>query len=134
MEDKEEALEEQTLAGGFRSHSSGFEILSDLANGSENKFAAELLTSLAHATRVRIVNLLRKEPLSVSQITAGLQISQANASQHLAVLLRSGALARASNGTTRLYSLRDPSVAKVLDIIEEFRQAHREDLAAELVG
>ena len=128
--ESEEALEAQTLSGSLRAIPT-LEILAGLSSG---RFAAELLTSLGHPTRLRIVQLLRHQPMTVGQITSQLEISQANASQHLGVLLRSGALLRASDGATRRYSLRSPGIAKLLDVIEEFRQTHWEDLASELVG
>jgi DNA-binding transcriptional ArsR family regulator len=84
---------------------------------------------MANTTRLRIVQLLRKQPLAVGQIATILSITQANASQHLAIMLRAGILVRESEGTTRRYSLRSPIIIKVLDQIEEFRQAHKEDLA-----
>lgn len=128
--DSEEALEAQTLSGILR----GLPTLEHLAGLSSARFAAELLTSLGHPTRLRIVALLRRAPMTVGQITTALEISQANASQHLGVLLRSGALIRESDGASRRYSLRSQEIAKVVDLIETFRQTHWEDLASELVG
>ncbi|HET6645175.1 MAG TPA: metalloregulator ArsR/SmtB family transcription factor [Fimbriimonadales bacterium] len=127
MDDRDAALETQTILGGFRSYPSSVAILTDRPSASDVRFAADLMTSLGHPTRVGIVNLLRKEPLSVGSIASGLNISQANASQHLAILLRSGILARTSSGTTRRYSLRNPNLGKMLDLIEAFRRAHLDD-------
>ena len=104
-------------------------LLSELAGGAENRFAAEVLAALANPTRLRIVNLLRKQPLAVGHLATALSLTQANASQHLAILLRAGVLVRESEGTTRRYSLRSAKIPKLIDLIEEFRQAHREDLA-----
>lgn len=129
MSKKEDDLERQTLAGSLRSVAADSLLLSELAGGAENRFAAEVLAALGNATRLRIVNLLRKHPLSVGQISAALSLTQANASQHLAIMLRAGMVVRESEGTTRRYSLRSPIFPKLVDLIEEFRQAHREDLA-----
>jgi ArsR family transcriptional regulator len=98
------------------------------------RFCAELLDSLGHPTRLRIAYLLRKSPLTVNAISTELNIPQANVSQHLAVMTRAGALTKESAGTARLYSLREPGLAKILDKIEAFWQVHREDIAAERVG
>lgn len=129
MSRKEDDLEAQTLAGSLRKVGTDSLLLSELAGGAENRFAAEILAALGNATRLRIVNLLRKRPLTVSQITGSLRLTQANASQHLAILLRAGVVVREAEGTTRRYSLRSPTFPKMVDMIEEFRQAHREDLA-----
>jgi DNA-binding transcriptional ArsR family regulator len=122
-------LEAQTLAGSLRSVDADNLLLSELAGGSENRFAEEVLAAMANTTRLRIVNLLRKQPLAVGHIAAALSLTQANASQHLAIMLRAGIVVRESEGTTRRYSLRSSAIIKLLDLIEEFRQAHKEGLA-----
>lgn len=128
---QDEALEAQTLAGSFKGLPPDLDIF---AESSASQFASELLTSLGHPTRLRIVGLLRKQPMTVGQISSNLNVSQANVSQHLAVLTRAGALVRASDGATRRYSLRSTNIGKILDMVEAFRQAHSEDLASEAAG
>jgi len=117
------------LAGSLRSVETDSLLLSELAGGADNRYAAEVLGALANPTRLRVIGVLRKQPLSVGQIAAVLALTQANASQHLAIMLRAGILVRESEGTTRRYSLRSATIPKVVDLLEEFRQAHREDLA-----
>ena len=129
MDKQTDDLENQTLAGSLRSVGSDSLLLSELAGAAANRFAEEMLAAMANTTRLRIVNLLRKQPLAVGQIASVLSLTQANASQHLAIMLRAGIVVRESEGTTRRYSLRSPIILKVLDHIEEFRQAHKEDLA-----
>lgn len=129
MENREDDLERQTLAGSLRSVETDSLLLSELAGGADNRYAAEILGALANPTRLRIIGLLRKQPLSVGQLAGALALTQANASQHLAIMLRAGILVRESEGTTRRYSLRSATILKVVDLLEEFRQAHREDLA-----
>jgi DNA-binding transcriptional ArsR family regulator len=129
LDRKTDDLENQTLAGSLRLVGSDSLLLSELAGAAANRFAEEVLTAMANTTRLRIVNLLRKQPLAVGQIASALSLTQANASQHLAIMLRAGILVRESEGTTRRYSLRSRTIIKVLDHIEEFRQAHKEDLA-----
>lgn len=127
----EQDLESQTIMGSFKRLPGELHLFGEKMEG---RFAAELLTALGHPTRLRIINLLRKESMTVGQIAATLSVSQANVSQHLGVLLRAGALLRESHGAARRYSLRSPAIAQILELIEEFRQVHGEDLAAELVG
>jgi DNA-binding transcriptional ArsR family regulator len=122
-------LENQTLAGSLRLVGTDSLLLSELAGAAANRYAEEMLAAMANTRRLRIVQLLRKQPLAVGQIATILSLTQANASQHLAIMLRAGILVRESEGTTRRYSLRSPIIIKVLDQIEEFRQAHKEDLA-----
>ena len=129
MDKPQDDLENQTLAGSLRSVSSDSLLLSELAGAAANRFAEEMLAAMANTTRLRIISILRKQPLAVGQIATALSLTQANASQHLAIMLRAGILVRESEGTTRRYSLRSSAILKVLDHIEEFRQAHKEDLA-----
>ena len=129
MEKPNDDLENQTLAGSLLSVSSDSLLLSELAGAAANRFAEEMLGAMGNTTRLRIINLLRKQPLAGGQIASVLSWTQANASQHLAIMLRGGILVRESEGTTRRYSLRSPLIVKILDHIEEFRQAHKEDLA-----
>lgn len=129
MAKPEDDLERQTLAGSLRSVETDSLLLSELAGGADNRYAAEILGALANPTRLRIIGLLRRQPLSVGQIATALALTQGNASQHLAIMLRAGILVRESEGTTRRYSLRSATIPKVMDLLEEFRQAHREGLA-----
>jgi DNA-binding transcriptional ArsR family regulator len=125
-------LEAQTLAGGLRALPSGERLLEEADGTAPERFAAELLTALGHPTRVRIVSRLRERPMTVGQIVAELGLTQGNASQHLAILLRAGAVVRVSDGTVRRYSLRSLAVGRILDAVEEFRSRPETDQATDI--
>lgn len=89
------------------------------------RFKAGVFQALAHPTRIAIVELLRDEgEVSVSTIHERLGLEQANASQHLAVLRAKQIVSGRKDGNQVFYSLRDPVLGKVLDLMREYFQAH----------
>jgi DNA-binding transcriptional ArsR family regulator len=63
------------------------------------------LKALGEETRLRILRLLFKEPLSVNEIADRLQVSQYNVSKHLRVMREAGLLETERDGKQRLYSV-----------------------------
>ncbi len=49
-------------------------------------------------------------------------------SQHLAVLLAAGAVVYERNGNSRVYSIRGPRIGRILELVEEFYEAHLDNL------
>jgi ArsR family transcriptional regulator len=89
------------------------------------RFKAGIFGALAHATRIAIVELLRDEgEVPVSRIYERLGLEQANASQHLAVLRAKQVVVGRKDGNQVFYTLRDPILGKVLDLMRQFFQAH----------
>lgn len=89
------------------------------------RFKAGVFQALAHPTRIAIVELLRDEKaVSVSRIYEELGLEQANASQHLAVLRSKQVVVGRKNGNQVFYSLRDPILGQILDLMREYFQAH----------
>src|SRR5882762_10432811 len=89
------------------------------------RFKAGVFQALAHPTRIAIVELLRDEKdVPVSRIYEQLGLEQANASQHLAVLRSKQIVVGRKNGNQVFYSLRDPILGKVLDLMRQYFQAH----------
>lgn len=86
--------------------------------------ASSLFSALGNPVRLRIVQELALGPLMVTVLAARLGIGQSNASQHLAVLERAGLIKVAPAGTSRVYSLRGPRVAKLLETMSEFCEVH----------
>jgi DNA-binding transcriptional ArsR family regulator len=86
--------------------------------------AASLFASLANPTRLRIVELLIAEPLSVNEICKRLNIGQSATSQNLAVLVRSGLLECEPHGNMRVYKVRGPRIGNIITMIEEFCTIH----------
>lgn len=63
------------------------------------------LKALGEESRLRILRLLFKEPLSVTDITERLHLSQYNVSKHLRVMREAGLLESEKQGKLRLYSV-----------------------------
>ena len=88
------------------------------------RFKAGLFQGLAHPTRIAIVELLRKGELPVAQIFERLGVEQANASQHLAVLRAKQLVVNRKVGNQVFYSIRDPLIIEVLNLMRTYFHAH----------
>src|SRR5438874_7408623 len=89
------------------------------------RFKAGVFQALAHPTRIAIVELLRDEKeVPVSGIYERLGLEQANASQHLAVLRAKQIVVGRKDGNQVFYSLRDPILGKVLNLMRRCFQTH----------
>src|SRR5215813_14896318 len=89
------------------------------------RFKAGIFQALAHPTRIAIVELLRDEgEVPVSRIHERLDLEQANASQHLALLRSKRIVTGRKEGNQVFYSLRDPILGKVLNLMRQYFQAH----------
>src|SRR5207244_12930917 len=89
------------------------------------RFKAGVFQALAHPTRIAIVELVRDEKeVPVSRIYERLGLEQANASQHLSVLRAKQIVTGRKDGNQVFYSLRDPLIAKVLNLMRQYFEAH----------
>lgn len=93
---------------------------------------AERLRVLADATRLRILDVLRRGEATVLEIAALVGTSQPNVSRHLALLLRAGLVGRRQAGRHVHYRLLDPFVDRICDAICGSLQAHVERQARRL--
>jgi DNA-binding transcriptional ArsR family regulator len=84
------------------------------------QFKAEIFQALAHPTRIAIVELLRRGEMPAGRLIEQLGLEQANASQHLAVLRSKLIVAGRKEGNQVFYSLRDPALIEVLDIMTRY--------------
>ena len=71
---------------------------------------ANLFRVLGHPARVRILELLREEELSVGSLQAALDLDSGGTSQHLAALRRIGLVESRREGTSVYYRVDDPHV------------------------
>lgn len=94
---------------------------------------AARLRVIGDPTRIRILDMLREDELSVSEITERLSTSQQNASKHLGILLGAGILARRKSGNSSLYSIADRGVYELCEQVCGGLQLQLAELAA-LVG
>ena len=88
------------------------------------RFKADIFQALAHPTRIAMVELLRSGELSAGKLIGLLKLEQANASQHLAVLRSKQVVVGRKEGNQVFYSLRDPALIEVLDILRRYFQRH----------
>jgi len=86
------------------------------------QFKAEIFQALAHPTRIAIIDLLREGEAPVSDIVARLGLEQANLSQHLAVLRARQIAVTRKAGNQVFYSVRDPLIWKMLDLMRRYFQ------------
>lgn len=84
------------------------------------QFKAEIFQALGHPTRIAIVELLRKGEAPAGRLIEQLGLEQANASQHLAVLRSKQIVVSRKEGNQVYYSLRDPALIDVLDILKRY--------------
>ena len=84
------------------------------------RFKADIFQALAHPTRIAIVESLRLGEKSAGQLIAELELEQANASQHFAVLRAKQVVTGRKEGNQVFYSLRDPVLIDVLDILKRY--------------
>ena len=96
------------------------------------RFKAEIFQALAHPTRIAIVETLRDGELTAGAIIERLGLEQANASQHLAVLRSRNIVVNRREGNQVFYSVRDPLLIEVLDIMRRYFQAHIDEALASL--
>lgn len=94
------------------------------------KFKATIFQALAHPTRIAILELLRDQELPVSVIIERLGLEPANASQHFAVLRSKHIVTNRKEGNQVFYSVRDPLLIEVLDIMRRYFQVHLEESLA----
>ena len=95
-------------------------------------FKAQLFQALAHPTRIAIVEALRDGELSAGALLARLQLEQANLSQHLSVLRTKHVVASRKSANQVYYTLRDPVLIQVLDLLKQYFYAHLNDTLAML--
>lgn len=91
------------------------------------QFKAEVFQALAHPTRIAIVETLREGELSAGAIIEKLELEQANASQHLAVLRARQIVVARREGNQVFYAVRDSLLIEVLDVMRRYFQAHLDE-------
>lgn len=83
---------------------------------------AQLLKVLGHPLRLKIVVGLLKKPKCVRDIWGCLGLSQAVASQHLAVLKASGIIAGQRHGVEMHYTVIDPLARVIIDYLDNYQE------------
>ena len=110
-----------------------------LTEGQDNKRIYELHASicrtLAHPTRLEILNLLRQGERSVSELAEQIGSSLANTSQHLAVLRDKGVVVSRREGVSIYYQVSNPKIIQACSLMREvlFEQLARSGELAQVM-
>lgn len=91
------------------------------------KFKAEVFQALAHPTRVHVIETLADGELSVGAILERVKVEPTNLSQHLSVLRLKNLVVTRKYGNQVFYSLRDPLLIELLDLMRNYFQRHFEE-------
>jgi ArsR family transcriptional regulator len=91
------------------------------------QFKAEFFKALAHPLRIRILELLRGGPLSVTQIGESTGAPASSVSQQLGVLRGRSIVTTERHGTTIIYAVADPELFDLLDVARRIFNAHLND-------
>jgi ArsR family transcriptional regulator len=91
------------------------------------QFKAEFFKALAHPLRIRILELLRAGPLSVTQIGDATGAPASSVSQQLAVLRGRNIVTTERHGTTVIYAVPDPELFELLDVARRLFNANLAD-------
>jgi DNA-binding transcriptional ArsR family regulator len=80
---------------------------------------SDICKTLANPKRQEILDNLRQEDKTVNQLVKKTGISQANLSQHLAILRTNGIVSTRRKGINVYYSISNPKIIKAFDLISE---------------
>jgi ArsR family transcriptional regulator len=80
---------------------------------------ASVCRGFADPKRLQIINALRNNELSVGEICEAVDLPQANASQHLAILRNKGLVSSRREGQRIYYRVTSPKINQALDLLLE---------------
>lgn len=85
-----------------------------------------MFQALADPQRFQMVELLRREPLTVGEIAARLQLRQPQTSKHLRVLSDAGIIEMQANANRRICHLRPEAFREIDDWLARYRRLWEE--------
>src|SRR4030066_1700470 len=80
---------------------------------------ANICKTLANPKRLEIIDALRNEELTASQLIQKMHISKANLSQHMSILAQKGVVLSRREGINVFYKLPDKKITKACDLMRE---------------
>jgi len=92
------------------------------------QFKAEFFKALSNPLRIRILDELRNDELTVSEIRDRLEVELPNVSQQLAVLKAKNLVTARKQGINIYYSCSDPKIFKLLDVAREIFNSQLADI------
>jgi ArsR family transcriptional regulator len=97
---------------------------------------ARLCQAMSHATRLRIVHILRDDPKRVTDLAQASGLSQASVSRHLTILRNCGVVTAQRRGQEIIYHITSPKIVAVCDLMREVlveQMTHQSDMAKALL-
>ena len=81
------------------------------------RLQAEFCKGMAHPTRIHILRALKQGEMPVNELAKAVGVTQANASQHLAILRQFGLLRTRRDGSTVYYSIADHRIVEACELV-----------------
>jgi Predicted transcriptional regulators len=91
------------------------------------QFKAEFFKALAHPMRIRILEVLCEGDRNVNELQSILGSEGSAVSQQLSVLRNKNVVSSMKDGTSVIYSLRDPLIKELLDVAKQIFDNHLVD-------
>ena len=82
-----------------------------------SRLQADFCKGMAHPTRIRILKILEAGERTVNDLASLVGVTQANASQHLALLRQLGLLSTRRDGTSIFYSISDHRITEACELV-----------------
>jgi len=81
------------------------------------KLQADFCKAMAHPTRIHILRSLKPGERTVNELARLVGVTQANASQHLAILRQFGLLNTRRDGSSIYYSISDHRIVEACELV-----------------
>jgi ArsR family transcriptional regulator len=81
------------------------------------RLQAEFCKAMAHPTRIHILRSLKDGEKTVNELAKVVGVTQANASQHLAILRQFGLLRTRRDGSSVYYSIGDHRIVEACELV-----------------
>jgi DNA-binding transcriptional ArsR family regulator len=78
---------------------------------------AQRFRVIGEPMRIRLLDALRSGPMTITELTETLGVSQQNVSKHVGVLAQAGIVAREKDGTRVHCSIADPSIFELCELV-----------------
>lgn len=82
--------------------------------------------AFSNKTRLEIIKLLRKGPLTVSEICKKTGFEQSRVSHNLKCLINCGFVKVKQNGNFRIYSLEEKAILPIINLLEKHIERYKE--------
>ena len=101
-----------------------------MMTGKMTDLIAGRFRALGEPYRLRILQVLRHREMTVGEVVQSLDGNQPNVSRHLQILYRAGIVNRRRDGICISYSLREPSVFRLCELVHQNEIRERRDQLA----